>query len=73
MKQISTAQAELGSLLTVTEVADILQIHSVTVYRLVKRGVIPGFKIGNAWRISRESLDLMLSTEQSLQLEKSSH
>ena len=50
-----------GPLFTVPEVAEILRMHSVTVYRFVKRGVIPGFKVGNTWRISRASLDHWLS------------
>lgn len=63
MKRIAIRENELRSLLTVPEVAEILRMHSVTVYRFVKRGVIPGFKVGNTWRISRASLDHWLSEE----------
>lgn len=56
-------KAELGSLLTITEVAEILRMHSITVYRFVKQGVIPGFKIGNAWRVNKDSLELWLSAK----------
>lgn len=52
---------ELGSVLTITEVADILRVHPTTIYRLVKRGELPGFKIGGCWRINRASLDKWLS------------
>ena len=56
-------QTELGSFLTITEVAEILRLHSTTIYRLVKRGELPGFKIGGNWRINRESLDLWLTAK----------
>jgi len=54
---------ELGSVLTVTEVAEILRMNSTTIYRLVKNGAIPGVKIGGNWRISKASLDLWLSAK----------
>jgi excisionase family DNA binding protein len=63
VKRIAIKETELRGLLTVPEVAEILRMHSVTVYRFVKRGVIPGFKVGNTWRISRASLDHWLSEE----------
>lgn len=63
MKRTWVKQTELGSVLTIIEVAEILRICSATVYRLVKCGAIPGFKIGGAWRINKASLDLWLSAE----------
>lgn len=48
-------------LLTVAEVATILRLHPNTVYRLMKRGEIPGFKIGESWRISRYAVDAWIS------------
>jgi len=56
-------QGELESVLTITEVAQILRVHPATVYRVVRRGELPGFKIGNSWRINKASLDLWLSAE----------
>jgi excisionase family DNA binding protein len=56
-------QSETKSVLTVAEVAEILRVHSTTIYRLVKRGELPGFKLGGNWRINRASLDLWLSAE----------
>lgn len=56
-------QNELDKVLTINEVAEILRMHSTTIYRLVKRGELPGFKIGGNWRINRASLDLFLLAE----------
>jgi excisionase family DNA binding protein len=48
-------------LLTIGEVAEILRVHPTTIYRLVKRGVLPGFKIGGNWRVDKGSFYLFLS------------
>jgi excisionase family DNA binding protein len=56
-------RTELENVLTIGEVAEILRMHSTTIYRMVNRGALPGFKIGGAWRINRATLDLWLSAE----------
>lgn len=43
--------------LTVGEVAKRFGVNSTTVYRLVQRGEIPGFKVGGQWRFSPEMLE----------------
>ena len=63
MKRTSMRQSEIKNVLTVAEVAEILRVHSTTIYRLVKRGELPGFKLGGNWRINRASLDLWLLAE----------
>jgi len=68
VKRTSRKQTEVDMVLTVTEVAEILRVHSTTIYRLVKRGELPGFKLGGNWRINRASLDLWLSAESSKHL-----
>ena len=45
------------AVLTIGEVAEMLRVHPTTVYRLLKRGDIPGFKIGGNWRVSVNALD----------------
>ena len=49
------------AVLTIGEVAEMLRLHPTTVYRLLKRGDIPGFKIGGNWRISVTALDRWMS------------
>jgi excisionase family DNA binding protein len=63
VKRSRGGQPELEMVLTINEVAQILRMHPTTVYRLVKRGELPGFKIGGAWRINRATLDLFLSSK----------
>jgi len=42
---------------TVQQVAALLNVNAKTVYRLVQRGELPGFKVGGAWRFRREDID----------------
>ena len=42
--------------LTVEEVARRFGVNATTVYRLVQRGKLPAFKIGNQWRFSETRL-----------------
>jgi excisionase family DNA binding protein len=43
-------------ILTANQVAELLQIHPRTVYKLVKHGSIPGRKFGGGWRFSRSEI-----------------
>ncbi len=46
-----------SELLNVEDVANLLHLHSMTVYRLVREGKLPGFKVGGRWRFHRSALD----------------
>lgn len=51
-------------LMTIRETAAYLRVHEMTVYRWIREGRIPAFKIGTwLWRINRETLDRMFSVE----------
>jgi excisionase family DNA binding protein len=52
----STGQAQ-RIVLTVSELAQHLKIHPTTVYRLIKKQGLPGFKIGSDWRFNIEAID----------------
>ena len=43
--------------LSVEEVAERFGVTPTTVYRLAQRGTLPGFKVGNQWRFSRQMLE----------------
>ena len=45
------------SAMTVQDVALFLNVDPKTVYRMVNRGDLPGFKVGGSWRFRREDLD----------------
>ena len=50
-----------GQLMTVTEVADTLRVSTMTVYRLVSSGELPGLRIGRNIRIRTRDLDAFLA------------
>ena len=39
------------------EVSEYLKMDTVTVYRLLKRGKLPAFKIGKGWRFNLDSIE----------------
>ena len=47
----------ISEVLTVAQVAQLLHLHAMTVYRLVKEGKVPGFKVGGRWRFNRAVLE----------------
>ena len=50
-------KAEKSPVMTLQEVAAYLQCHPSTIYRLLKNGLIPAFKLGSDWRFNREELE----------------
>jgi excisionase family DNA binding protein len=56
-------EVSMDEILTAGEVAELLQIHPRTVYKLVKEGSIPGRKFGGGWRFSRNEILAMVSPQ----------
>ena len=51
---------ERTQIMTTKEIAKYLGVHEMTVYRWLKKGVLPGFKIGGRWRSKKDLLDAYL-------------
>lgn len=49
--------------LDVHEVAKYFGIKVSTVYRLVQRGKLPGFKVGGQWRFNRKMLESWIAKQ----------
>jgi excisionase family DNA binding protein len=47
----------MAKVLKLEEVAEFLKVHPSTVYRLLRRGRIPAFKLGSDWRFNQESVE----------------
>ena len=48
---------ETGPVMNAAEVSAYLRIHRSTVYRLIKTGKLPCFRIGSDYRFNREEID----------------
>lgn len=49
-----------GPLLTVAEVAEVLRVSNMTVYRLIKAGDLPALRVGKNYRIREADLTRFL-------------
>ncbi|MBF6569678.1 MAG: helix-turn-helix domain-containing protein [Candidatus Binataceae bacterium] len=43
--------------MTVKELSSYLRVHPSTIYKLLRRGELPGFRIGTDWRFNAEVID----------------
>lgn len=53
-----------SDLLTPEEAALLLRINRETVYRNLRRGRLPGTKLGGQWRLSKSQLESMMGSTQ---------
>jgi len=49
--------------MTVQDVAEYLNVDPKTVYRMVNRGDLPGFKVGGSWRFKKEDIDTWIAKQ----------
>ena len=54
---IQPMKTDNSHVMTVKELSDYLKVHPSTVYRQLKRGQLPAFKVGSDWRFNVESID----------------
>ena len=59
-KSRESARPERTQIMTTKEIAKYLGVHEMTVYRWLKKGILPGFKIGGRWRSKKDLLDAYL-------------
>ena len=53
-----------SDLMTPEEAAALLRLNRETIYRNLRRGNIPGIKLGGQWRISKSALESVLRPSQ---------
>lgn len=53
----SRAPLTRDDVMLASEVAELLRIPSSTVYDLARRGVLPGHRVGRAWRFVRPEVE----------------
>jgi excisionase family DNA binding protein len=54
------AQLDSSEVLTVQQVAEYLNCSYITVWRLLRSGQIPAFRVGSEWRLRRTDFDRWL-------------
>lgn len=60
VNHVAENRPQRTQIMTIKEVAKYLGVHDMTAYRWIKKGVIPGFKIGGRWRSKKDLLDAHL-------------
>jgi len=48
---------EQEQVMTIQDVAEHLKVGTKTIYSLVQRGRLPGFKVGGQWRFRRKDIE----------------
>jgi excisionase family DNA binding protein len=64
------ARKYMNKIMTVREVSEYLRVHSTTVYRLLKQGKLPAFRVGSDWRFNVDAIDLWRRGQESEGLEQ---
>ena len=55
--------SEIEPAMTVRDVAKFLSVDEKTIYRLVSKGELPGFKVLGSWRFQRQDLDEWIAVQ----------
>jgi excisionase family DNA binding protein len=53
--EISMADGE--EIFTIKELSEHLRVHPTTIYRLLRQGRLPGFRVGSNWRFNRAAIE----------------
>jgi excisionase family DNA binding protein len=56
-----TTSAPRGRFLTVAEVAQLMRVSTMTVYRLLKAGDLASVRVGKSYRIREDDVDAYLA------------
>jgi len=56
------ANQERNRFMTVAEVAGLMRVSTMTVYRLIKAGDLPAVRVGKSYRIRETDVDTYLSS-----------
>ena len=59
---MSQSQSARARFLTVAEVAGLLRVSSMTVYRLIKAGDLAAVRVGKSFRVREDDVDRFLAS-----------
>ncbi|HLW70986.1 MAG TPA: helix-turn-helix domain-containing protein [Candidatus Binataceae bacterium] len=49
--------AASDEIFTIKELSEHLRVHPTTIYRLLRQGRLPGFRVGSNWRFNRTAIE----------------
>jgi excisionase family DNA binding protein len=49
--------ANEDEIFTIKELSEHLRVHPTTIYRLLRQGRLPGFRVGSNWRFNRAAIE----------------
>jgi excisionase family DNA binding protein len=55
----------MSKVMTLEGLAELLRVHPSTIYRLLRKRKIPGFKLGSDWRFSQELVERWVKERES--------
>jgi excisionase family DNA binding protein len=55
-KQNPEAVPDMPEVMTVPGLAERLNVSAITIYRLLKAGQLPAFRVGSEWRFSADAI-----------------
>jgi excisionase family DNA binding protein len=58
---VAQSRPARAGFLTVAEVASLLRVSNMTVYRLINAGQLPAVRIGRSYRIAEDDVDKYLT------------
>jgi len=60
----------MEKLMTLSQLAEYLQLGKSTVYKMVQKGEIPGIKIANQWRFDKKEIEKWVKEQKNLRQER---
>ncbi|MGH7932057.1 MAG: helix-turn-helix domain-containing protein [Candidatus Binataceae bacterium] len=57
--------ASQDEIFTIKELSEHLRVHPTTIYRLLRQGRLPGFRVGSNWRFNRAAIEQWEKTQAS--------
>ena len=55
--QTMPSMAAAEEIFTIKELSQHLRVHPTTIYRLLRQGRLPGFRVGSNWRFNRDAIE----------------
>jgi excisionase family DNA binding protein len=53
---MAESKTEDDEILTVSQVSKLLKLHRITIYKLARKGMIPGWRVGKSWRFLKSEI-----------------